>query len=157
MFKIEVKRTLLEPPPQPPPVRLRAFVFVDMEADDRSLAEAVCQILDEHGVEYALPIVSASPEENRRDLEQNLLTCDGVIVVYGKSTVSWVREQLRQCRRIVASRDTPLQALAVYEGPPQEKPALDLKLQNLKVINCRRGVGAAELVQFLEGLATVGA
>ncbi|HEY3567618.1 MAG TPA: toll/interleukin-1 receptor domain-containing protein [Thermoanaerobaculia bacterium] len=157
-FKREIKRQVLKSKPSVfPPRGLHAFVFVDMEKNDRSLAESVCNVLESYGAEYALPIESDRPMENRLDLEENLLFSDGVIVIYGSSTVTWVREQLRQCRKILAKRETPLHAFAVFEGPPEEKARLDLKLHNMRIINCRKGLNEQELVTFLDGLQANGA
>lgn len=156
-FKREiVKQATPEEPAERPETPLNAFVFVDMETEDRPLADEVCQVLERYGADYMLPIQEADPASKRRDLEQNLLECDGVIVVYGSSTVAWVREQLRQARKILAVRETPLQAFAVFEGPPEEKEALDLKFRNMHVLNCRKGLDDAALMQFLDGLGAGG-
>ncbi len=149
-FKREIRSRLLEKPAPEP--KLSAFVFVNMETPDRPLAEEVCSVLDAYGADYVLPVESDNPAENRRDLEQNLLTCDGVIVIYGASTVTWVRRQLLECRKILVGRERPLRAFAVIEGPPQEKDRLDLKIHNLQFINCRHGLDEAKLKVFLGSL-----
>jgi hypothetical protein len=124
-----------------------------MESADRPLAEEVCDILDRSGAEYALPIQSSDPAENRRDLEQNLAECDALIVVYGATTVTWVRRQLIETRKALASRQRPLRALGVFEGPPDPKDRLDMKFQNMRILNCRKGVSEAELKRFLDSVA----
>jgi hypothetical protein len=132
------------------PGLIKAFVFVSMETEDRSLAETVCDVLGQEGAAYVLPMRQGKPAEIRRDLEQNLLTCDGLIIVYGRTTVAWVREQLRQCCKILPQRQCPLPALAVYEGPPEQKDPLDLRLPNMRMLDCRRGLNQAALKAFLE-------
>ena len=154
-FKREIRRRATEPPP-PPPTPLNAFVFVDMETADRPLAERVCGLLESYGAEYSLPAQSDDPGENRRDLEQNLLNSDVVIVVYGNTTATWVRSQLLAFRKILAQRTAPLRALAVFEGPPQEKAGIDLKLQKMQTLNCRQGAIEEQLRRFLEATRTVG-
>jgi len=148
-FKREVRRQATEPLDQRPAAPAHAFIFVNREGSDRHLASNVCDVLDEVGAEYALPIESLIPSENRQDLERSIRDSDGVIIVYGSTTVAWVREQLRQCRKISIQRPTPLQALAVFEGPPEDKPELDLKLHNMEVLNCRTGFAPDKLRQFL--------
>ena len=102
---------------------------------------------------YILPVWSGRPAEIRQDLEQNLLDCDALIVIYGSAPVTWVREQLRQYRRIASKRrERPLRAVAVYEGPPEPKAPLDLSLPNMKTINGHKGLNEAELQSFLDGL-----
>ncbi len=151
-FKREIVKRVFEKPAPLPEEHLNAFVFVDMETPDRPLAEAVCNVLDEYGVDYSLPTQNDDPAEYRHDLEHNLSLCDGLIVVYGASTKSWVRRQLLECRKIMAMRKTPLNAFALYEGPPEEKEPLDLKIHNMKILNCRKGVNETEFRSFINGL-----
>jgi hypothetical protein len=150
-FKSEIRRRAAAPP-APPPAPLDAFVFVDMETPDRPLAERVCGVLETYGAEYSLPAQSGDPGENRKDLEQNLLNSDVVIVVYGKTTNTWVRSQLLEFRKILAGRTAPLRALAVFEGPPEEKPEVDLKLQRMQTLNCRQGAMEDQLKRFLDSV-----
>lgn len=149
-FKQAIRDRLFAPPAPPAPSHPNAFVFVDMDSADRPLAAELCQALYRFGVDFALPIQSDNPRENRRDLEENLSACDAVIIIYGVTTVDWVREQLRHCRKAIARRERPLQALALFEGPPEDKRALDMHLHNLRILNCRRGISEAELKRFLD-------
>ncbi len=103
-----------------------------------------------------MPVQIGKSAEIREDLEQNLLECDGVIVVYGETPVTWVREQLRQCRKILSMRERPLKALAVYVGPPEQKVPLDLRLRNMHIIDCRKGYKDDELISFIESLKAEG-
>jgi hypothetical protein len=75
-----------------------------------------------------------------------------VIVVYGKTTNTWVRSQLLEFRKILAGRTAPLRALAVFEGPPEEKPEVDLKLQKMQTLNCRQGAMEDQLKRFLDSV-----
>jgi hypothetical protein len=40
--------------------------------------------------------------------------------------------------------------LAVFEGPPEEKQPLDMRLQGMRVVDCRKGFNQGELGQFLD-------
>lgn len=151
-FKSMVKENILYKPPTSTKKPIEAFVFVDMESADRSVANEICDILDRHGASYALPMECGKPVEIRTDLEQNMLECDALIVIYGNSTVKWVREHLRQSRKILAQRERPLQALAVYEGPPMPKDNLGFKLPNMKTLDCKEGLNEQELKSFLNNI-----
>ena len=50
------------------------------------------------------------------------------------------------------ARRRPLPALAVFEGPPEAKDRLDMKLQNMVVLNCRQGLDETKLRGFLAGI-----
>lgn len=150
-FKSMVKENVFYTPPSPAKKPIDAFVFVDMESIDRSLSNDVCDMLDRYGAGYILPKDCGSPKEIRNDFEKNLLYCDALIVIYGKSTVDWVKEHLRQSHKILAMRVQPLKALALYEGPPEpkDKPG---KLPNMRTINCKKGLNEPELKSFLDSL-----
>ena len=103
-----------------------------------------------------MPLQRGKPSEIREDLEHNLLECDALVVVYGRSTAAWVRSQLLQCRKSFSKRDSPLQSLSVYQGPPGPKEPLDLRLPNMQIIDCVSGFKEAKLKSFIEGLQTGG-
>ncbi len=149
-----MKKTFFKPEIKPPPGD--AFVFLNADRVDHSLAEEVSRVVDKFGMGYAMPLREGDPAEIRQDLEKNLIQCDGVIVVYGAVTANWARGQLRQCRKIMSRRERPLKALAVYEGPPEEKVPLDFKLPDMMVINCRQCLVEGKLQPFLEALKTGG-
>ena len=131
----------------------QAFVFINAGRDDLPLTDDLCSLLEKSGCSYALPMHEGRPDEIRQDLEANLLDCDGLIIVYGEITEQWVREQLRQWRKILYRRDKPLRALAVYEGPPGQKQALGMRLPKMHVIDCRQGLHEDKVRSFLKELA----
>ena len=94
------------------------------------------------------------PAQDVEELERNLVDCDALIVVYGSSDRGWVDEQLRQCRKAISKRDRPLQAVAVFEGPPETKERLNVNLPKMMTIDCRRGLDEVALNTFLSGLGT---
>jgi len=148
-FKRAVRDFVLMKPTGAERKSLSAFVFVNMETADRPLAEKVCTVLDRHGIGYSLPIDSGDPAEIRADLKSNLLDSNGIIVIYGTSTAVWVRRQLMEGRKILSQRDRPLEAFAVFEGPPEQKCQIDLKLPNLQFLNLRKGVDDSVLEKEL--------
>jgi serine/threonine protein kinase len=136
------------------PAADQAFVFINVGPDDLPLTDDLCGLLEQSGCSYALPMHEGRPDEIRQDLEASLLDCDGLIIVYGEISEQWVREQLRQWRKILYRRDKPLRALAVYEGPPSEKQRLGMRLPNMHVIDCRRGLQEDKVREFLNELAS---
>jgi hypothetical protein len=152
----EFKEAIIEEARRPPcaaPVRPKnELVFVNSDSPDRELAQEVTKLLLQEGVGYSMPLATGSPEEIRTDLEENLLTCDGLLLIYGATTASWVRSQLRQGRKIISQREQPLSAMAVFEGPPPAKVGLDLMLPNLLQLDCRSGVNPATVRKFVASL-----
>lgn len=165
-FKLAVKEYVLKAPPvkpfrasqssMNPTSDLNTLVFVNMETSDRPLAEKVCCELKRHGIGYSLPLLHGEASEIRSDLEANLVDSNGIIIIYGCSTVAWVRRQLLECRKMLSKREKPIQAFAIFEGPPEEKCPIDLMLPNLQLLDMKKGIDDEhldhEISAFIESL-----
>ena len=66
----------------------------------------------ERQLQRAVPILQGSSEEVRLDLEENIVECDALVMVYGETTPVWVRGQLRLYSKLKHRRKQPLKALA---------------------------------------------
>lgn len=154
-FKRAIVTRLNERHQSEPSAPASTFVFVDMESSDRPLAEQICAMLDSYGAGYSLPSDSTDPGEYQKDLERNLTECDALIIVYGASTSTWVRRHLLESRKALALREPkrPLRALAVFEGPPEEKDGLNMKFGNMRIVDCRKGLCDAEVRRFLDSVS----
>jgi len=152
----EFKRTVLEAArrkPQPPKAaRSNLAVFVNADRDDLDIARQLSELLMLEGVESYWPVMEGSPEKVRRDLEENLKACDGLVLIYGSTEPSWVRDQLRQGRKILGLRERDLAALAVYLSPPPQKHELAVALPRLITLDGRAGITPQSLRPFLERL-----
>ena len=157
-FKRNVIEVLNKPEREAKPASGKGFIFLNRTIDDRNTARELRKFLENSGYECAEalePDNETKPEEIRQDLEDNVLDCDGLIVVYGKAGKVWVRGQLREVRKLAYRREKTLNALAVYEGPPPPKDPSDpvgYSLANMKVINCQGGLDHGELSSFLDQL-----
>jgi hypothetical protein len=138
--------------PPPPVTQADAFIFVDSDSPDYRLARKVADVLEKYEVGYALPQLGGTPAAIRRELEDCLKSCDGLIVIYGETTVKWVRNQLMQGRKIMSQRAQPLRALAIYEGPPAPKPPLDFRLPRMRTLVCHHDLDESALLDFLRSL-----
>jgi len=154
----EFKRAVVEAVrPKPALVRPRprnVTVFVNADRDDLELAHKLSELLAKQGVECYWPILEGSPEKVRQDLEENLKCCDGLVLIYGASEPSWIRDQLRQGRKILSQREQALAALAIYLGPPPEKKDLAVAMPELITLDGRAGVNPDILRGFVERLAS---
>jgi hypothetical protein len=138
-FKQAVREEAQRQPPATKPGRCDVLLFLDCEDADRPLAERIGDYLMAHGIGYAEALREGNPEEIRRDFERSLEECDGLMLVYGAASASWVRSRLRQCRKIVSQRSETPVALAVVEGPPADKPDVGIAIPGWEWINCRAG------------------
>jgi len=143
----EARRVSLAPQPQD-----NNFVFVNTNSEDRRLADELSLILSNHGIWSELPIEQGDPSAIRRDLEESLRECDGIIIVFGRAPVTWVRAQLRQGRKIFGHRERPLQCLALCEAPPVPKDEVGSRAPNMITIDCSSGLNEKALREFIERL-----
>ncbi len=153
-FKADIVRRL-EKPPAPPPPQAPAdneFVFINADGSDLNLAENLRHAFTSANVSAAIPILQGSSEDVRHDLEDNIVECDALIMVYGEATPVWVRGQLRLYSKLRHRRKEPLKALALYLGPPETKPDIGMDLPEIKKIDYREGAAAESVRQFLAGL-----
>ena len=150
-FKSAVKRALSETPAPKAVPGPQRFVYIDSEPADEALAGRIRELLKSWGIGYAEPVRSPDPAENRKDLENNLLYCDVVLLLYGDTKSVWVRSRLLECnKKIRTLRETPLDALAVLEGPPAPKAPISMELPGMIRIDCSKDLGEDELKKLLQ-------
>lgn len=152
-FKAEAARRASPKPPAPkPPVAGENVVFIDAHAEDDALGREIHRVVKTRGLGCVVPLRQGSPEEVRQDLEQRLLDCDGVLIVYGSVTQAWARGHMMQCHKMKGKREQPLKVVAVYEGPPEDKEPLGLDLPGIFTLNCRKGFDENALRPFFDAL-----
>lgn len=126
------------------------YIFVNTSTHDIELANDVKKIIRNNRMSFILPLLK---EENadkiRKDLEDNLLSCDVIVLIYGKDTLVWVREQLRNLKKINYKRTMPLRALAVCDGPPEDKEDINMDIPGMEIIDCRKGLNEDKINAFL--------
>jgi hypothetical protein len=154
-FKAGVVELVRRKPP--PPIRNRqgVTVFVNADRSDSDVVKQMSDALEQRGVGCFLPLWDGPPESVRKDLEDNLLECDGLIIVYGSTEPSWVRDQLRQGRKILIKRKRELAAMAVFIGPPEQKSDIAVRLPNLMLLDGSHGMNGATLDPFLQRVSAV--
>ncbi len=147
-FKQMVRRHLTKPREIAAPPG--SFVFLNADQEDQRLAGKIGRILGQLGVDYKIRRHEGKPSQIRKDLRVNLTNCEAAIVVYGEIHAKWVNQQFTICQKI--DRSWSSWALALYEGPPEEKEEVELPLSEIQVLNCRRGIDEVQLRNFLSPL-----
>jgi hypothetical protein len=152
-FKHAITSALMPAPPAAEPRRgiaNRPLVFLNTERRHRVIA---VQIRDAIGnrADWAEPLFEGPAEEVREDLEQNLIECDVMVMVYADNP-GWARAQLRQFRKLSQRRARPVLAIPVIDAPPPKKPDLGMSLDGLVMIDSREGIGPDALSRLSETL-----
>ena len=101
------------------------------------------------GCSAALPLFEGLSEDIRLDLEGYLIDCSALVLVYGEASPSWVRGQLRLFDKLSSRRDRAPRVLAIYAGPPEEKPDLGVVRQDIRFIDARKNASATPVVDFI--------
>jgi hypothetical protein len=153
-FKADVVKRLAKPaPPQPvPSPSPEQFIFINADGNDLKLAEDLRREFKGANLSAAIPILQGSSEDVRLDLEENIVECDALVMIYGETTPVWVRGQLRLYSKLKHRRKEPLKTLAIYVGPPETKPDIGMDLPEIRRIDYREGAPAESLRQLLAGI-----
>ncbi len=149
-FKAEIVRQLM--PRQRPAAKQRRktpLVVVSKHEHDVGLADRICRMLqEEFQVSYNSPLATA----RRESIVKRLKRCDGLVLVYGRADLEWMEDYFDDVQDILPERDRPLAALAVYDGPPEEKPDITFGAPGMLLMKCRDCFGEDQLREFVKKL-----
>jgi hypothetical protein len=152
-FKRAILAALAPPPPAPEPRRdssERPLVFLNTEMRHRAIAAEIRGAIGNLAV-WTEPLFEGPAEMVREDLEQNLIDCDAMVMVYADNP-GWARAQLRNFHKLAPRRDHPVRSIPVIDAPPTVKPELGFFLPEMVVIDGRSGIGPDALGQLSASL-----
>jgi hypothetical protein len=152
-FKTEALRRAMRPPPTDSRTAQDSLVFVNADRDDLEIAKQIQQEFLNHALPAAIPkLDGGSAEEIRMDIEESLIECAALVLVYGRTSPFWVRSQLRLFNKVKARRSCPPRVLAVYCGPPVDKQELGFSLPEMREIDARDAVSTKPVLALIEAL-----
>lgn len=137
-FQQAIKDCLFPPPAPPGRVVSEtkgSFVFVNSETPDDEVARYVVQLLEEKGQFVLAPLAGGTAEERLKELQDNLLGCDSMVLICGK-TPPWGRQQLLLARSIRPTFLRDLRPLGVVKAPPPKPQGLGFSSSQLVLVNC---------------------
>jgi hypothetical protein len=160
-FRREVLRALKvevaaapAPAPAAVPIPNGGFsVFVKADDVDTDLAGAACESLK--GLDV-VPVPSASnghipfPRALERQLD-TISRCDGVLFVYGESSLGWLTAQVGYASRVMGLRPDHVWG-AVLDAPAPGRPKVPFVSPHLLNLDCRNGFDPAKIGQFVQVL-----
>jgi serine/threonine protein kinase len=130
LLKKDLVRRLSPPAPKTPPEARAAAqaaagktpkLYLICDSRDEAAIEELEDYLFAHGIEVCLPAFDGSDAEAEALHQENLLTCDAVLVFYGTAPKAWVDIKLRELLKAAGyGRETPIQLQAVYVAPPDD-------------------------------------
>jgi hypothetical protein len=151
-FKSAVRAIALPPPTRETRRETgdRPLVFLNIELRHRLIATEIRAAIGDRAA-WTEPLFEGCAEEVREDLEQNLIDCDAMVMVYADNP-GWARGQLRQFHKLTPRRARPVRAIPVIDAPPATKPELGFYLPEMIVIDGRSGIGPGTLARLSASL-----
>lgn len=135
-FQRIVKDHALKPEPKPRD-GAGSLAFVAADQKDIEFAQRVRDEFESSSISVSLPLFLPKAEENREDLEGNLLESEAILFVYGSASPVHVRALLRSWDRVKWRREQNPRMLALCLGPPPDKPDLAMTVPGLRQVDCR--------------------
>ena len=131
VLKKDLIRRLNPPDEKPPAVPARAApkatanqapkLYLICDSRDEAAIEELEDYLFEQGIEICLPAFDGSDADAEALHQENLLTCDAVLVYYGSAPKAWVDIKLRELLKAAGyGRENAIQLQAVYVAPPDD-------------------------------------
>jgi hypothetical protein len=97
-------------------------LYLICDPKDESAVEALEDHLFGQGLEILLPAFDGNDADAAALHQDNLLTCDAVLVYYGAAPKAWVDIKLRELLKAAGyGREAPIAVQAVYIAPPDDR------------------------------------
>lgn len=116
----------VEEKPKPAPLQTSSArsnappkLYLICDTKDEAEAEALEDYLFDQGIEVCLPAFDGDDASAAALHQENLMTCDAVLVYYGTAPRAWVDIKLRELLKAAGyGRETPIHVQGVYVAPP---------------------------------------
>jgi hypothetical protein len=96
-------------------------LYLICDPKDEAQVEALEDYLFERGLEVSLPAFDGADADAAALHQENLRTCDAVLVYYGAAPKAWVDIKLRELLKAAGyGRERPITVQAVYVAPPHD-------------------------------------
>jgi serine/threonine protein kinase len=126
LLKKDLIRRLSPPVEKPKPSSSRTAggppnLYLICDPKDEPQVEALEDYLFDQGLEVSLPAFDGNDAEAAALHQDNLRTCDAVLVYYGAAPKAWVDIKLRELLKAAGyGRENPIAAQSVYIAPPDD-------------------------------------
>jgi hypothetical protein len=126
------------------------FFFINADRNDQDLAQTLAAAFNANNYYASIPMYDGSAKEIEEDLEANLIDCKGLLLIYGKSSLAWVRAQLRRFIKLENRRKEPLHLKSILFGPPA--PKAEVGVTGFEMIDCQDGATLERVGKIIKEL-----
>ncbi len=110
-------------------------VFINADRSDLAYARKVRDEFVRNGFLASIPLDRGDETDLQSYLRENLIECDGLVMIYGDTSPVWATRSLRHFNKLRANRDAPPRLVAVMVGPPDGKARdLGVSMPGLRVV-----------------------
>jgi hypothetical protein len=159
-LKAEVHRALAPRPERPEPApsrrspkgaaRAQVYLICDWKDQGEQALEALRKLLHGAGCEPILPLFEGDETEMRQDHEDNLRSCDAVLLYWGAGNEGWRRRKQSEVQKSAGlGRTGGAPPFALYVAPPPSPAKEALLTHELTLQPPPEGPTAALLAPFL--------
>jgi hypothetical protein len=128
-------------------------VYVIYDQRDGDSPASIEDYLFKKGFEVIVPVFDGEEAQVRRDHEENLSICDGVLLYYGAANELWLRRKLREIQKSAAfGRKGPIGVKAIFVAPPENPAKRRLRTREALVIEQLESFNPETLDPFVKQL-----
>jgi TIR domain len=134
------------------------MIYLINDAKDRKATVPVRKLCRQLGFEVAVPAFEGDASEVRKANQQQLASCDAVVLFYGAGDEAWKRTIDNELKKMAGYRDgKPLPAVSTYLAEPRTADKEDLiDMEEPGLINGLNGFAEAAMAKFLHDVNETG-
>lgn len=130
-----------------------AQLYLMYDQRDADAASPCIEYLFEQNFEVIRPVFEGDEAEIREYHDDNLRSCDGVLIFYGSTNECWLRRKLREIQKSPGyGRTKPLPVVGIVLAPPKATDKERFRTHEAMVIPQLDGFSADALRQFVSSL-----
>ena len=143
---------------QPATAGSSKMIYLINDVKDRKATIPVRKLCRQLGLEVAVPAFEGDASEVRKANQQQLASCDGVVLFYGAGDEAWKRTIDNELKKMAGYRGgRPLPAVSTYLAEPRTADKEDLiDMEEPGLIDGLDGFAEAAMAKFLQDLTATG-
>jgi hypothetical protein len=127
------------------------MVYLVCDQEDLANTAELEDLLFNEGYDVIVPVFDGEESQIRLDHQENLKTCDAVLIYYGAGNELWMRSKTRELLKIAGyGRSRPLQAKGIILAAPNEDYKKRIRAHDTIIIDCFDGISKDKIVPFIE-------
>ena len=142
------KQAVVSEEPSPVPQ-----IYLVRDKEDRDRVAPLTKYLFDRGLEVITPADEGEESELRQNHQENLKSCDGVMIWWGSTKKIWLDYMMRDLDRARGlGRNSPFRAKAVCIAEPTRPEKVDFMTHKAQIIRLLNGFAAEPLEPLVEAM-----